>query len=94
MCYNRYDTSELFIGRINLSEIENYNVYQYELKSPFYDIIAIFYNSGSFYRVFKIDLQSLKINDEVKQLEVSDSSTKIVYMEVFLLLIIIDLSCY
>lgn len=57
--------------------LENYNVYQYELKNPLYDITAICYNSDSFYRLFKIKLPDLNINDEVKQLEVSDSSTKL-----------------
>ena len=56
--------------------LENYNDYQHELKNPLYDITTICYNSESFYRVFKIKLPGLNINDEVKWLEVSASSTK------------------
>jgi hypothetical protein len=54
---------------------ENYNVYQYELKDPLYNITGICYNKDSFYRVFKMDMPSMNINDEVKALRVSDSST-------------------
>lgn len=57
--------------------LQNYNIYQYELKDPLYDITAICYNLDSFYRLFKIKLPDLNINDEVKQLEVSNSSTKL-----------------
>lgn len=57
--------------------LENYNAYQHELKNPLYDIIAICYDSDSFYRLFKIDLPNLSINDEVKHICVSDSNTKL-----------------
>lgn len=53
---------------------ENYNVYQCELKNPLYNITEICYNKDSFYRLFKTDLPSLAINDEVKAIRVSDSS--------------------
>ncbi|MBA9084325.1 hypothetical protein FHR92_000779 [Fontibacillus solani] len=54
---------------------ENYNVYQYELEDPLYDITEICYNEDSFYRIFKMDMLGLNKNDEVKALRVSDSST-------------------
>jgi hypothetical protein len=55
--------------------LERYNVYQYELKNPIYNITHICYNEDSFYRIFKMDMLDLNINDEVKALRVSDSST-------------------
>ncbi|SDF53511.1 hypothetical protein SAMN04488542_11281 [Fontibacillus panacisegetis] len=54
---------------------ENYNVYQYELEDPLYEITEICYNEDSFYRIFKMDMLSLNRNDEVKALRVSDSSS-------------------
>ncbi|MEO3946318.1 hypothetical protein [Gorillibacterium sp. CAU 1737] len=54
---------------------EHYPVYQYELKAPLYSIREIHYNKDSFYRVDKIDMPSLSMNDEVRILGVSDSST-------------------
>ena len=56
--------------------LKNYNVYQYELKNPLYNIIGICYNSDSFYRLFKIDLPGLNINDKVKHIDITDSSEK------------------
>ncbi|WFR55623.1 hypothetical protein QA584_18675 [Anaerocolumna sp. AGMB13025] len=50
--------------------LENYNEYQYRTKDPLYQIETICYNSTSFYRLWKIDLQGLNINDEVKSLGV------------------------
>ena len=55
----------------------NYTPYQHELKNPSYDITAICYNSTSFYRLFKIELPGLNINDEVKWLQVSASSKEV-----------------
>ena len=57
--------------------LKNYNVYQYELKNPLYNIQAICYNSDSFYRLFKIDLPGLNINDKVKHIGIVDSSKKL-----------------
>ena len=57
-------------------ELENYDVYQYLTRDPLYDISTICYNSDSFYRLFKIDLPGLNINDEIKWLEVYLSSTE------------------
>ncbi|WHH58562.1 hypothetical protein [Petroclostridium sp. X23] len=54
---------------------EDYKTYQFELDKPIYDIEEIHYNADSFYRVDKIDMPSLNMNDEVKVLGVSDSST-------------------
>lgn len=53
---------------------KNYNVYQCELKNPIYNITEICYNKDSFYRIFKMDLPSLAMNDEIKAIRVSDSS--------------------
>lgn len=57
--------------------LKNYKIYQHELKNPFYNIGIICYNSDSFYRLWKIDLPGLNINDEVKHIEVSASSTEL-----------------
>lgn len=51
--------------------LENYSNYQYGIKNPLYNIIAICYDEDSFYRLFKIDLTDLNINDEVKHIRVS-----------------------
>ncbi len=53
---------------------KNYNVYQSELKNPNYNLTEICYNKDSFYRIFKMDLPSLAMNDEIKAIRVSDSS--------------------
>ncbi|WP_312939929.1 hypothetical protein [Oscillibacter sp.] len=52
-----------------------YEPYQFELDKPIYDIQEIHYNADSFYRVDKINLESINMNDELKILGVSDSST-------------------
>ena len=57
--------------------LKNYNVFQYELKNPLYNIISICYNRDSFYSLFKINLPSLNINDKVKYINISDSFTKL-----------------
>lgn len=54
--------------------LENYYLYQYELKKPVYSITSICYNSDSFYRLYKIDL-NLDINDEVKSVSIASYST-------------------
>ena len=53
--------------------LENYNAYQYELKNPSYSIAMICYNGESFYRIWKIDLDIIKLNDTVKSIEVFPS---------------------
>jgi hypothetical protein len=53
---------------------KNYSVYQSELKNPLYHITEVCYNKDSFYRLFKMDLPSLNMNDEIKAIRVSDSS--------------------
>lgn len=67
---------EIIINKAYFSSkgFEKYNVYQYELEAPIYDITEICYNKDSFYRIFKMDMPSLNTNDEVKALRVSDSS--------------------
>lgn len=57
--------------------LKNYNDYQYELKNLSYNITAICYNRDSFYRLFKIDLPILDINDKVKHIEIIDSSKEL-----------------
>ncbi|HHY73638.1 MAG TPA: hypothetical protein GX497_10545 [Bacillus bacterium] len=59
--------------------LKNYNDYQYELKNPLYSIESICYNTDSFYRSFKInpDVLNINLNDKVKDISISDSSTKL-----------------
>lgn len=70
---------EIIIKKDSFSSkgLKNYNDYQYELKNPSYKITTICYNRDSFYRLFKIDLPSLDINDKVKQIEIFDSYTEL-----------------
>ncbi|OMD64502.1 hypothetical protein BSK48_24790 [Paenibacillus odorifer] len=55
---------EIIINKDSFSSegFEHYTVYQYELETPLY-------------RVYKMDMPSLSMNDEVKVLSISDSST-------------------
>ncbi|MEW4371047.1 hypothetical protein [Paenibacillus kandeliae] len=77
-------TGQTFIGdKIILGKdffsskgLQNYSNYQYELKKPIYNITATCYNSDAFYRLYKIDIPDLKIDDVVKVIHVSDPSTK------------------
>ncbi|KWX74060.1 hypothetical protein AMQ84_21010 [Paenibacillus riograndensis] len=81
---SEYPTGQKFIGDKIIIEkdffsskgLKNYSKYQYELKNPLYQITAACYNSDSFYRFYKIDIPDLKINDEVKAIDISDPSTK------------------
>lgn len=57
--------------------LKNYYDYQYELQNPFYEITTTCYNSDSFYRLYKIDIPDLNINDVVKAIDISDPSTKL-----------------
>ncbi|EKN67087.1 hypothetical protein P9E76_20070 [Schinkia azotoformans] len=59
--------------------LKNYNDYQYELKNPLYRMEWICYNTDSFYRLFKInpDVLNINLNDKVKDIGISDSSTKL-----------------
>ncbi|AIQ72412.1 hypothetical protein BSK57_22400 [Paenibacillus odorifer] len=68
---------EIIINKDSFSSegFEHYTVYQYELETPLYNITEIHYNNDSFYRVYKMDMPSLSMNDEVKVLSISDSST-------------------
>lgn len=52
-------------------ELKNYKGYQYELKNPSYIITEIYYNRESFYRMNKIDIPGLDLDDEVKVVEVA-----------------------
>jgi len=79
---SEYPTGQKIIGdEIIINEdffsskgLENYNDYQYEIENPIYDINYIFYDEVSFYREFKTELPDLNTNDEVKDIEVEDSS--------------------
>ncbi|NEU61628.1 hypothetical protein [Paenibacillus sp. ALJ109b] len=81
---SEYPTGQKFIGDKIIIEkdffsskgLKKYKKYQYELKNPLYQITATCYNSDSFYRYYKIDIPDLHINDEVKAIDISDSSTK------------------
>ncbi len=81
---SEYPTGQKFIGDeiiikkdfFSSKGLKNYKKYQYELKNPLYQITAACYNSDSFYRFYKIDIPDLKINDEVKAIDISDPSTK------------------
>nr|WP_319489927.1 hypothetical protein [uncultured Caproiciproducens sp.] len=80
---SEYPTGQKIIGNqiiidkdfFSSKGFEGYKTYQFELDKPIYDIEEIHYNADSFYRVDKIDMPSLNMNDEVKVLSVSDSST-------------------
>ncbi|MGC5770757.1 hypothetical protein [Paenibacillus pabuli] len=82
---SEYPTGQKFIGdRIIIEKdffsskgLKKYKKYQYELKSPLYQITATCYNSDSFYRYYKIDIPDLNINDEVTAIDISDPSTKL-----------------
>ncbi|SDL32978.1 hypothetical protein SAMN05428961_104666 [Paenibacillus sp. OK060] len=81
---SEYPTGQKFIGDKIIIEkdffsskgLKKYKKYQYELKNPLYQITATCYNSDSFYRYYKIDIPDLHINDEIKAIDISDSSTK------------------
>ncbi|WP_349670968.1 hypothetical protein [Lacrimispora sp.] len=55
--------------------LKNYSDYQYKLKNPLYEITMICYNKDDFYRNFKMDLPGINMNDVIKEIQVSDSST-------------------
>lgn len=82
---SEYPTGQKFIGDeiiikkdfFSSKGLKNYKKYQYELKNPLYKITTTCYNSDSFYRFYKIDIPDLKINDEVKVINISDPSTKL-----------------
>ncbi|GIO56938.1 hypothetical protein [Paenibacillus cineris] len=82
---SEYPTGQKFIGdEIIIKEdffsskgLKNYTNYQYELKNPLYEITATCYNPDSFYRLYKIDIPDLNINDVVKAIDISEPSTKI-----------------
>lgn len=82
---SEYPTGQKFIGDdiiikkdfFSSKGLKNYSVYQYELKTPLYEITATCYNSDSFYRLYKIDIPDLNINDEVKVINISDPSTNL-----------------
>lgn len=81
---SEYPTGQKFIGDeiiikkdfFSSKGLKNYSDYQYELKNPIYQITAICDNSDSFYRLYKIHIPDLDINDAVKAVNVSDPSTK------------------
>lgn len=81
---SEYPTGQKFIGDeiiikkdfFSSKGLKNYKKYQYELKNPLYEITATCYNSLSFYRLYKIDIPDLNINDVVKAIDTSDPSTK------------------
>lgn len=82
---SEYPTGQKFIGDeiiikkdfFSSKGLKNYSNYQYELKNPLYQITATCYNSLSFYRLYKMDIPDLNINDVVKAIDISDPSTKL-----------------
>lgn len=81
---SEYPTGQKFIGDEIIIKKDffsskglKYKKYQYELKNPLYQITATCYNSDSFYRLYKIDIPDLNINDVVKAIDISDPSTKL-----------------
>lgn len=72
---------ELIISKDFFSSkgLKNYNDYQHELKNPSYRLEFKCYNSDSFYRLFKTNPDTLKINinDKVKYIGINDTSTKL-----------------
>jgi hypothetical protein len=68
---------ELMINELFFSSkgLQQYDVYQYELENPLYKIESVCYNADAFYRLTKMDMPSLGINDQVKLIGVSDSAT-------------------
>ncbi|MEC0168077.1 hypothetical protein P4H54_06825 [Paenibacillus graminis] len=81
---SEYPTGQKFIGDeiiikkdfFSSKGLKNYKKYQYELKNPLYEVAATCNNSDSFYRLYKIDIPDLNINDVVKAIVVGDPSTK------------------
>lgn len=82
---SEYPTGQKFIGDeiiinkdfFSSKGLKKYKKYQYELKNPLYQITTTCYNSDSFYRLYKIDIPDLNINDVVKVIDISDPSTKL-----------------
>ncbi|MEK3796558.1 hypothetical protein MKX42_32960 [Paenibacillus sp. FSL R7-0204] len=82
---SEYPTGQKFIGDeiiinkdfFSSKGLKNYSDYQYELKNPLYQITATCNNSDAFYRLYKIDIPDLKINDVLKVMDISDPSTKL-----------------
>ncbi|MEK5183265.1 hypothetical protein [Paenibacillus sp. FSL P4-0288] len=82
---SEYPTGQKFIGDeiiikkdfFSSKGLKNYNTYQFELKNPLYEITSTCNSSDSFYRLYKIDIPDLNINDVVKAIDVSDPSTKL-----------------
>ncbi len=80
--------------------LKNYSNYQYKLKNPLYEITMICYNEDDFYRNFKMDLPGINMNDEIKEIQVSDSSTGFGIPVGFLvvnndsLILVLEASCF
>ncbi len=55
--------------------LQQYDVYQYELQNPQYNIQNVCYNQDAFYRLTKMDMPSLNFSDQVKLIGVADSAT-------------------
>ncbi|MEK5466454.1 hypothetical protein MKY64_15640 [Paenibacillus sp. FSL R7-0210] len=54
--------------------LEGYEAYQYELTNPRYSITQRHYNRDSFYRVNKLDLPIIEINDEMTVIDIAEAS--------------------
>lgn len=53
--------------------LEGYEAYQYEFTNPRYSISQRHYNGDSFYRVNKLDLSGIGINDEMTVIDVAEA---------------------
>lgn len=81
---SEYPTGQKFIGDeliikkdfFSSKGLKNYKKYQIESKNPIYEITETCYNSTSFYRMFKIEIPGLNINDLVKSISIRDPVTK------------------
>lgn len=105
---SEYPTGQKIIGNeiiikkdlFSSKDLENYDTKQYELKDPIYNIKTICYNSDSFYRLFKINLPGLNINDEVKHIGIVDPSDKLgIPMSFFVvnndrLILLLEATCF
>lgn len=80
---SEYPTGQQVIGdKLVINEhffsskgLQRYDVYQYELENPLYQIENVCYNEDAFYRLTKMDMPSLNSHDRVKLIGVFDSAT-------------------
>ncbi|GFN31366.1 hypothetical protein [Paenibacillus xylaniclasticus] len=85
---SEYPVGQKIIGEeIVIQEDFFSTIYGYQLKNPVYQITATCYNSDSFYRYYKMDVPDLKLNDEVKAIDVDTPSGKNILVSVSFLVV-------